>query len=68
MNIIINGENKTIMSGTVPDLLAAENIPEAHWQSLAIAHNGHVVPRAQWRDVALAEGDRIEIVKPFVGG
>lgn len=68
MRIILNGEPKDIVAGTIPSLLAAENIPQDHWSSLAVARNGEVVARAGWHAVLLAEGDRIEIVKPFVGG
>ena len=37
-------------------------------QYVAAAHNGAVVPREEFGKVALAEGDRVEIVRPVGGG
>lgn len=67
-NIILNGE-KVVLGGTsFNELLNSQNIPENHRQSLAIALNGRVVPRASWGETPIQDGDQIEIVKPFVGG
>src|SRR5947209_18340217 len=36
--------------------------------SVALAINGHVVPRRTWPAVKLTEGDRVELVKVVAGG
>jgi len=37
-------------------------------RGLAVAVNGHVVPRHAWDATRLAPGDEVEIVKLFAGG
>ncbi|NDE89666.1 MAG: sulfur carrier protein ThiS [Alphaproteobacteria bacterium] len=68
LNLIINGEKRSVNAQTIPDLLQHEKVPQAHWQALAVACNGKVITRDAWADVAFKDGDAIEIVKPFVGG
>lgn len=67
-SILLNGEKVTLGGTSFEELLSSQSIPENHRQSLAIALNGRVVPRASWPETRIAEGDQIEIVKPFVGG
>lgn len=68
MKLIINGQEKEVRTATLPELLAAENLSPEQQHVVAVARNGHVVPRTRWAETALENGDRIEIVKPFVGG
>ncbi len=35
---------------------------------VAIAVNREVVPRDQWEQLAVQDGDQIEIIEPFQGG
>ncbi|MDJ0611447.1 MAG: sulfur carrier protein ThiS [Kiloniellales bacterium] len=65
--ITVNGETRTLRAATVLELLRDERL-ETERAGLAVARNGAVVPRRAWPDTALADGDRIEIVKPFSGG
>ncbi len=36
--------------------------------AVAVAINGHVVPRRTWPEVTLADGDRVDVVKAVAGG
>jgi thiazole synthase len=49
----------------VPSLLASRGISA---DAVALALNGHVVPRRRWAEVRFADGDRIELVKVVAGG
>jgi sulfur carrier protein len=65
--ITVNGERRREIPATVQALVEAEGLdPER--RGLAVARNGTVVPRPAWPDTPLADGDRLEIVKPFSGG
>lgn len=66
--LVVNGDAQECAAHTIPELLKAQNVPEAHWQSLAVACNGRVIRRAEWAATILKNGDAVEIVKPFVGG
>jgi thiamine biosynthesis protein ThiS len=68
LKVTINGETKQLLEGSVTALLSAEGVAQDHWQALAIAQNGRVIPRGNWAETRFNEGDTIEIVKPFVGG
>ena len=63
----VNGEIEPVTARTIAELLAARGIDPAA-RGVAVARNGAVVPRAQWGETALAEGDRIEIIKAMSGG
>lgn len=65
--IRINGEQRDLAAATVFDLLRGQNI-DPNAKGVAVALNGRVVPRGSWPSTAVAEGDEIEIVKPFAGG
>jgi sulfur carrier protein len=65
--ITVNGEPREAVPSSVRALVEAEGLdPER--RGLAVARNGHVVPRTDWAETPLAAGDRVEIVKPFSGG
>lgn len=66
--LVINGEQKKASAADMAALLDEENIPAEYRASLAMARNGVVVARQQWPHEKLHDGDRVEIVKPFVGG
>lgn len=68
MQLSINGEDKERKATSLSLLLREEKVPDAHWPAMAIAINGVVIPRAKWGEVKLADGDQVELVKPFVGG
>lgn len=65
INITLNGEPRRIASGTTVAALLADLDLDA--TKVAVERNLEIVPRSTFGTVALAEGDRLEIVH-FVGG
>jgi sulfur carrier protein len=65
--LMINGQVTHIdkPTPTVTALLAYLNRPA---NGIAVAVDGHVVPKSQWDVTTLKDGERIEIVAPFQGG
>lgn len=64
--ITVNGERRTLPAGaTVADLVAALGLKPTQ---VAVERNRELVRRAEHAAVALAEGDRIEVVTFFGGG
>ncbi|WP_022729167.1 sulfur carrier protein ThiS [Fodinicurvata sediminis] len=67
LTINLNGEETRVEPGSLKDLLHQRGIdPTA--RRIAIARNGALVKRDSWPVESLAEGDRIEIVRPLAGG
>jgi thiamine biosynthesis protein ThiS len=65
MEIVVNGEQRTVVDGdTVLSLLRDLSLPESR---VAVERNRSLVRKADFAGTALAQGDRIEIVT-FVGG
>lgn len=62
--IILNGETRQVREGSIADLVASLGLDVA---KVAVERNREIVPRSTLADVALAEGDVLEIVH-FVGG
>jgi sulfur carrier protein len=67
MNIWINGNIKSLNSDvmTIAALVIALNLTG---KRLAIEKNGEIVPRSQFGDVAVQDGDKLEIVGAVGGG
>ena len=65
MNLVINGEDRTIAG----PLTLSELVEQLGMKSdrVAVELNLEIVPREQWLVTQLADGDRLEIVH-FVGG
>jgi thiamine biosynthesis protein ThiS len=65
ITIHLNGEPREIASGlTLEGLLEALALDP---RKLAVERNLEIAPRGQYAQIAIAEGDRLEIVH-FVGG
>lgn len=64
MVVVINGEQKTIKGGTLLDVLRELELDP---RAVVVEHNRRIVRRVGLSDVAVAEGDAIELVH-FVGG
>jgi sulfur carrier protein len=63
----VNDEPRTIDHGaTLADL--ARELGLAERKGVAIAVNNTVVPRAAWPTHALAEGDRVLVIRATQGG
>jgi thiamine biosynthesis protein ThiS len=66
--LTVSGESVTVPKGvdTLEALLTHLGHDPA--QSLAMAHQGVVVPRSDWSKTVLKSGDSVEIVRPVFGG
>ncbi len=64
MEIIINAEPKTCQAATLEALIGELGI---NTQKMAVEINGTIIPRSLYPHTALAQGDRIEMVR-FIGG
>jgi len=67
IEIQVNGEATAVAAATLTELLAGRSLP-AKGRGIAVALNETVVPRARWPETRLKPGDRVEIVRPIVGG
>jgi sulfur carrier protein len=66
MKISLNGETvDTRDSKTIAELIERYQLPP---QSILVEHNGLALNRREWPDRALAEGDRIELIRVVAGG
>lgn len=66
MSLMVNGRAEPLpQPATLDGLVDALQLTG---QRLAIEHNGQIVPRSLWTSTAVAEEDRIEIVKAIGGG
>lgn len=66
MKIYVNDKEMELAPGaTVADALRAVSAPE---RGIAAALNGKVVPAAERGETALADGDKILVIKAFYGG
>jgi len=65
IEIQINGETMPVGVVTLAELVQDQSLPA---KGVAVALNDAVVPRARWPETTLEPGDRVEIVRPIVGG
>ena len=66
MTISINGEPRKIeRAGNVAELIAELALPAP---ATLVEHNGLALRREEWSGRALAEGDRIELIRIVAGG
>lgn len=66
MNIMLNGLYREVAEGTtIATLLVELELPRPH---VAIEFNGKVLPKDDPAELALKDGDQIEIVEMVGGG
>jgi thiamine biosynthesis protein ThiS len=65
MQIKVNGENREFESPL--NVLALAELLQLNPKQVAVERNCEIVPRSRYAEVALADGDQIEIVH-FIGG
>ncbi|MEZ5142503.1 MAG: sulfur carrier protein ThiS [Acidimicrobiales bacterium] len=66
MQVTVNGEATEVDDGaTIADLVDG-HLPSP--RGVAVAVNAEVVPRSTWPDVALHDGDRVELLTAAQGG
>ena len=68
LQLIINGVPRTLDGLASPSILSAviEHL-ELRPDRVAVELNSEIAPRRQWPELAIKDGDRIEVVH-FVGG
>lgn len=66
MDVLINGENKSLEQTTLSDALIAWGYTLD--MPMAVAVNYAVIPNTCYADVLLQHGDEIEILMPMQGG
>ena len=64
--VAVNGERREVAAGTTVAALLAEL--GRHPRTVAVEHNGAILPRARYAETGLADGDRLEIVHFVQGG
>ena len=65
MNLTVNGEARSVQSGaTLAQLIETLGLD---LRKVAVERNLQIAPRSQYGEIALTDGDRIEIVH-FIGG
>jgi thiazole synthase len=64
LSLVVNGEPRRVAPGSIADLVRSLELEPT---KVAVERNGEIVPRSTLADVAIAEGDVLEIVH-FVGG
>jgi len=65
MNIILNGEQKTVENGaSVAALLEGLSLDA---RKVAVERNREIIPKSQYAETLLGDGDALEIVH-FIGG
>ena len=68
MNVVLNGERREVAEGaTVDDAVTASGAPESR-RGVAVAVDGHVIPRGQWASTTLGEGQSVEVLHAVQGG
>ena len=65
MRIILNGEARDCVAGTVEQVLEEAGFGDA---VVATALNGRFVPVAERASTPIAEGDEVEVLAPMQGG
>ena len=65
--VTVNGEPRSMEAGCVSELL--EHLGHGSDRAgIAVAVNGHVVPRSDWSRCRIDDGDAIEVVGAVQGG
>jgi thiamine biosynthesis protein ThiS len=64
--IRVNGKPREVGTGATLGGLLSELGLDARW--IVAELNGEPLPRERYANVALADGDRLELVRPVAGG
>jgi sulfur carrier protein len=65
LKITVNGEDRETRAKTLADLCEELGLSEA---KIATARNGEFVPARRRLEIALSEGDAVEVLSPRQGG
>jgi sulfur carrier protein len=68
LHIILNGQRREV-SALVPGATLTQLVAELKLKAdrIAVERNGEIAPRTSWSEIALIDGDKLEVVH-FVGG
>ena len=68
LTVAINGQSRTF-ANLAPPVTLAQVVAELNLKGdrIAVEHNGEIAQRTLWAEIAVASGDRLEVVH-FVGG
>lgn len=66
VEIRVNGESRSVEPGTTVHALVSSTGRDP--RTVAVEHNGAILPRDRYAAVVLADGDRVEIVHFVQGG
>jgi sulfur carrier protein len=67
MRVTINGAEKEVGPATkVADVVS--DFAGSRRRGIAIALNGEIVPKSEWAEVAMHDGDRLEVLSAIGGG
>lgn len=66
--VVVNGVSEALTPGATLADVVARLAGGGAARGVAAALNADVVPRGRWRSVALADGDRVEILTAVQGG
>lgn len=64
LSLTVNGDALRAHPGSIADFVRSLELDPA---KVAVEHNGEIAPRSQLAEIALSDGDQLEIVH-FVGG
>ena len=64
ISLIVNGDTRRTSASTIAELVRELGLKP---EKVAVEHNGVIAPRSTLAEVALGDGDQLEIVH-FVGG
>jgi sulfur carrier protein len=67
VNVVVNGETRTISEGMTVGDIVRESGTGAQL-GVAVALNGEVVAKSAWDRTTLSEADRIEVLRAIGGG
>ncbi len=65
MKLRLNGGAREVKATQVEELVAELGLPLS---AALVEHNGRALLRSEWPSTALAEGDRLEIIRMVAGG
>ena len=69
LDLQVNGERRRLDPAPTPSTLVLVIEALAYNPQLVVAeHNGVIVPRTQWANLAVSDGDNLEIVTIVGGG
>lgn len=63
---VVNGKERQLGEGTTVAELVGELVGDV--RGVAVARNAEVLTRAEWATTALADGDRVEVLRAAQGG